>query len=401
MNVECYEAKSTDESGGPMNRQYRWRLLEYRHQEHSPAYALYHWADEPDLRRTLRDATGLESELAQIPTAWGQIVRLMDWVHHLFPHQGRDEAPDLSGLALLRAARDGAVTFRCVEFAHMLQHVLAAFAFPARVVALRRPAADDGLGKGHVVVDVWSGDHAKWVVLDPQLNLYYTARDGAVLSAWEIHDRVRTGQFQDLQMSRATDIRQDYTPMEARDSVDYETMEIPEGFDRDEVWRSLPDHGDVDSFIRFWEEYYYQLVFRRSYSLHRPKSTMQREARRNLFYHDAAVLPPIVFQRMAQAVTFTTDRSKIAVPVNGVEVQWIPAVSADTSLDAMRQIEVTLHHSMPWFDHYVVTMNAEHWTTQDSVLPLSLRSGENTISVRPVNDYGRSGEQAVVRLWVN
>lgn len=381
-----------------MNRQYRWHLLEYQHQEQSPAYGLYHWADEPDLRRTLRDATGLESELAQIPTSWGQIVRLMDWVHHLSHHQGRDEAPDLSGLALLRAARDGAVTFRCVEFAHMLQQVLAAFAFPARVVALRRPAAEDGFGKGHVVVDVWSGDHAKWVVLDPQLNLYYTARDGAVLSAWEIHDCVRAAQFHDLQMSREADIRQDYTPMEARDRVDYETMEVPEGFDRDEAWRSLPDHGDVDSFIRFWKEYYHQLAFRRSYSLHRPTSTI---APQDLFYHDATMLPPIVFQRMAQAVTFTTDRSKIAVPVNGVEVQWAPVLSADPSPDSTRHIEVTLRHSMPWFDHYAVTMNAEHWTTQDSVLPLSLRSGENTIAVRPVNDCGRSGEQAVVRLWVN
>jgi len=99
-----------------MVRQYRWRLLEYQHQEQSPAYSLYDWADEPELRQALRDATGLESELRKIPTQWGQMLRLMDWVHHLSRHQGWDEAPDLSGLALLRGAQDGTVTFRCVEF---------------------------------------------------------------------------------------------------------------------------------------------------------------------------------------------------------------------------------------------------------------------------------------------
>ncbi len=90
-----------------MNRQYRWRLLEYQHQEQSPAYALYHWAEEPELRKALRDATGLEQDLAQIRTSWEQILRLMDWVHHLSHHQGWDEASELSGLALLQAAQNG------------------------------------------------------------------------------------------------------------------------------------------------------------------------------------------------------------------------------------------------------------------------------------------------------
>ena len=56
---------------------------------------------------------------------------------------------------------------------------------------------------------------------------------------------------------------------------------------------------------------------------------------------------------------------------------------------------------MPWFDHYEVMVNADHWTTQDAVIPLPPRPGENMISVQPVNDYGRIGEQAVLRLWVN
>lgn len=377
-----------------MDRQYRWRLLEYQHQEQSLAYALYQWDKDSDLRRELRKATGLENEVSQISTQWGQILRVMDWVHHLSRHQGWDEAPDLSGLALLRGAREGTVTFRCVEFAHMLQQVLAAFAFPARVISLRRPGSEEGLGKSHVVVDVWSTDHGKWVVLDPQLNLFYTSLDGAVLSAWEVHDRILRRRFDEVKMSEETAIRTNHTPMEAHDNLDYATFEVPEGFERQEAWDSLPDHGDADSFIRFWEEYYYQLVFRRSYSLLRPKVRSNDDSRTDLFYYDAQTVPPLVFQRMPQAVTFTTDRSKIAVPINGVDLQW-------DSMNASRYLHLILRNSMPWFDHYGVTVNGKQWITVDSEFTVALQAGENSITIVPVNDYCRVGHRAVLRIWVN
>ena len=72
----------------------------------------------------------------------------MDWVHHLSHHQVRDEAQDLSGLALLRVAEDGAVTFRCVEW---------------------------GL--------------CQWVVLVPQLNLVLYGPGWRSTRTWDIHDR--------------------------------------------------------------------------------------------------------------------------------------------------------------------------------------------------------------------
>lgn len=386
-----------------MDRRRRWKLLEYQHQEQSAAYGLYHWAPDTELRQALRDVMRLDEELKHAPTEWAQILRVMDWVHHLSPHQGWDEAPDLSALALVEAAQTGRVVFRCVEFAHLLQQALAVFAFPARVIGLRRPGADDGLGKGHVVVDVWSGDHGKWVVLDPQLNRFYTSRDGAVLSAWEIHERVRAHRFEDIQMSREDEIRRDYDGIDAQDNQDYATLVVPEGFDRDEVWQSLPDHGDVEGFLRFWKGYYHQLEFRRSYSLTRPKPQAASDPTTELFYCDVHDLPPVVFQRMPQAVTFTTDRTKIVVPVNGVEMQWAPAlVPEDAPLAATRRIRLELTHSMPWFDHYEVTVNgtlAE--CSSDAKRDVALQAGENVITVRPVNDCGRPGHQARLRLWVN
>ena len=76
-------------------------------------------------------------------------------------------------------------------------------------------------------------------------------------------------------------------------------------------------------------------------------------------------------------MTFTTARPKIAVPMNGVEVQWAP-VASRTSLQKLRRINLTLQHSMPWFHHYAVTMNIEHRITSDPILHLTLWPGQHS-----------------------
>ncbi len=147
-----------------MDRRYFWRLYEYRHTEKPCSFATYEWADEYEFRKQLRNVTGLEESIASLSS---------EWVHHLSSHQGWEEAPDLSAMKLLKGVQDGKVTFRCVEFAHMLQQVCSAFWIPARVIGVRRPNADEGFGKAHVVVDVWSNEYRKWIVMDPQLNIVY------------------------------------------------------------------------------------------------------------------------------------------------------------------------------------------------------------------------------------
>lgn len=381
-----------------------WKLLEYKHVEQSRSFETFVWANEPDLRRKLREATGLEDEILEISSEWDQILRLMDWVHHLSQHQGWDEAPELSALQLLEDVRDGKVTFRCVEFAHMLQQVYSAFGIPSRVIGLRRPESDNGLGKAHVVVDAWSNEHQKWVVLDPQLNTAYADRKGLVLSAFELHDRVRSGAFDDIVMTQEAELRKEYSASSAgsKDNLLYETFDVPPGFERDEVWDSLQDDSSFEGFLRFWEEYYYQFVYTRSYSLLRLKSVSGSSGGKELFYHDPQELPPIVFQRMRKSCDYTSDRSKINFPVNGVEIQWIPAeVSEDADIQDTRKITLKLTHSMPWFQHYEVVVNGQPLLLDEDSLAISLLDGENHITITPVNDLGRKGSSSVVRMAIS
>lgn len=72
--------------------------------------------------------------------------------------------------------------------------------------------------------------------------------------------------------------------------------------------------------------------------------------------------------RLDHTLPAPTDRYKIAVPINGVELQWEPVDVADGAPpSAPRCLHLTLRNSMPWFDHYEVTMNSNKWLTADSV----------------------------------
>ena len=388
-----------------LDRRRRWHLTEYQHVEQSSAFHVFQWARDSERRRQLREATRLAPALAAAEGEWAQLLTLMHYVHGLSAHQGWQEAPDLSGLTLLAMAQDGRVTFRCVEFAHLLQQVCAAFGFAARVVGLRRVGSGDGIGRGHVVVDVWSPTHHKWVVLDPQFDRYYQDRSGGVLSAWELADRVRAGKFEDVVASGEAEARAEYMGHEAQDNTEYDKLQVPDGFDRYEVWRSLPARGGYDNFRRFWLEYYYQLVYRTRYALERPASLdgHSGDDAPPLFFHAPGELPPVLMQRLPQTVRFTTDRSKLDVPLEGVEVQWAPAKAAlDAPMAATRLVDLILTHSMPWFDHYEVAVGGGPWHPHRTHRRrVALSAGENRIQVRAVNDLGRAGPSAVVGLTVN
>ena len=326
----------------------------------------------------------------------------MDWVHNLSAHQGWDEAPSLSALELLDDVRQGKVAFRCVEFAHMLQHVYSAFGVPSRVIGLRRPNSNTGLGKGHVVVDIWSNEFGKWIVLDPQMNMFYTDQSGTPLSLFELHDRVRQGDFGDIVLSQQSEMVSGFNDIVAQDNSDYNSIEVPQGFDRDETWESLPEHSGFHGFTRFWEEYYYHFAVRRMYSFNRSKSTTGSSDGNELFYYDPHEQPPIVFQRMRQTFEYTCDRTKIDFSLNTVEIQWIPSgVTKETPIEDTRKVTLNFKHTMPWFDHYDVRINDEPSTVTQHSLEVSLQVGENYISVTPVNDFGRHGKTSIIRMLVN
>lgn len=388
-----------------LDRRYVWSLLEYTHVERSPWFERFHWPEEREIRSQLRSSSCLEAELGTLCSEWEQILRIMDWVHTMSEHHGWDAAVDLSAFALLNGANGKSITFRCVEFAYMLRHTLNAFGFPARVLGLKRYNSQDGVGKGHVVAEVWSNEFSKWVVLDPQFNLYYRDRSGRVLSVFELHARVRNRQWNDIVPSKQEELETDYEksePMDSKENQNYDTFEVYEGFSREGIWDSLPDHSDYESFRRFWLSYFHQLSFATHSGLVLTPKGLTSHG--EYFYYDPQDIPPIVFQKMRTTYTYTSDECRLNFPVNGVEIQWQPDIShtsSSTPIEATRQIVLLLQHAMPWFEHFVIKVNGQSTQHREDTLPLELQLGETAVEVTPVNDCGRLGSMARVVFMVN
>lgn len=384
-----------------LDRRYVWKLVEYSHTERPMALDAFRWGSEKELRAQLREESGLSEEMAALPSEWEQMLFLMRWVHGLSKHQGWTEAPDLSALPLLRAVRSGEVTFRCVEFSHMLQQVLAAFGIPARVMGLRRHRSDEGLGKAHVVVDAWSQEHGKWVELDPQLDTAYRDLSGRLLSTLDVHERVRSRRQLEVRMTREAEMRLEWDVVAAKDNQAVDDMPENEDWTKQEIWESLPDTGDFDGFARFWVDNHYELTFSTRHELVRPKSLSGAREGETLFLYRPGDVPPVAFQRMRQNVDYTSDRRRVDFPLNGVELQWeVPEVPVDAPIEETRQITLRMAHSMPWFDHYVVAVDDEVRQVRQDSLHVWLHQGRNRIAVTPVNDMQRAGSTALLTLEI-
>ena len=149
----------------------------YQEDPHHPYFAR--------IRSDPRTAHFYASERLDLP----DFAAMTDFLRDRFPH-GRPRPSDrsLDVLELLDRAEAGAV-FDCGMIAKMLVEMVQAGGGFGRLVQL----------DGHIVAELWSRDHEKWISMDPDFDVYFTSRgSGAPLSAYEIHGRVHEGRRHDL-----------------------------------------------------------------------------------------------------------------------------------------------------------------------------------------------------------
>lgn len=109
------------------------------------------------------------------------------FVHNLFTHNGDSKPSSLNPLTILKEARQGK-SFRCVEYSLLTTALLWAYEIPARIVGLK--TSDVGIrefGAGHVVVEFWSTEFQKWIMIDVQAGIIPKYKD-VYLSAFELRE---------------------------------------------------------------------------------------------------------------------------------------------------------------------------------------------------------------------
>ena len=114
---------------------------------------------------------------------------ITDYVHNLFQHSGDNKPSSLNPVTIINEAREGK-SFRCVEYSHLTTALLWAFNIPSRSVSLKTKDMETReIGAGHVVVEFYSSEYNKWIMIDVQEGVLFKS-ENAYLSAFELSEKI-------------------------------------------------------------------------------------------------------------------------------------------------------------------------------------------------------------------
>lgn len=101
-----------------------------------------------------------------------KVLKVMDWVHHLWKHNGKNTPVKNDPISILEEVFTYGRQFRCVEYATVTNGCLNALGITARSLALKTADVETREhSAGHLVVEVYLPELNKWVMIDPQFNL--------------------------------------------------------------------------------------------------------------------------------------------------------------------------------------------------------------------------------------
>jgi hypothetical protein len=304
-----------------------------------------HWAEpriallrrQEDLDRVVEGATG----------EFDRFLRLMAWTRAQWPIGVPDPYPPCNGVDILAAIRTGRTGGFCGQYSFLLADALKSFGyFSVRYIELESPDGD-----GHFVVEAWSNQHDRWIVLDPTYNVHYLGPDGLPLGAMELHDA--------WVANRAGEIRAMEGSPPPRDGR--RIGELP--------------HRGIDSYARLAFSTRSDLA-----SLSAPLTIADRE---KLFvrYDDPRTGP---FEHMR--FVLATDRASDLTPAVAQVDSRVVKLEGDRAL-----IELSTRGSLPHFMAYEVRLDAGPWRRTGARIEWTVPAGEHRMEFAAVNVAGVRG----------
>ncbi|MBX7148635.1 transglutaminase-like domain-containing protein [bacterium] len=139
--------------------------------------------ENPQALQTLKNAYKLDTLTKNAHNDFERDVLLMHWVRDQFPHGTPASEPNpqsFDGYSLLQSKTDNG--YLCGTASQLLIQAIIATGGQARRVELRFTPENQ-----HAVVEAWSAFYNKWVVLDPDYDIYYM-RDNIPQHALELHE---------------------------------------------------------------------------------------------------------------------------------------------------------------------------------------------------------------------
>jgi hypothetical protein len=322
--------------------------------------------EDPRLEE-LRKKYPLEKAIEGARDEWTAQLRLKEWVWKAIPG-GNPRVRATRAMEILDHASRGE-TFYCTHYAITYVEAALALGWQARKIAVDRKHGPEGLGSSHHgVAEVWSNQHRKWVVIDPQSNLHFEAR-GVPLSAWEI---------------RAEWLR------DRGASVEHVVGVPPKAVRKNPAIVWWDRAGEDETAAYFWLYIVDNVV-------------AEGAGTKLIFPQDAANEGEIWYQnsddrRSRLHTGYLTGRF---VPVRRLEdFYWtVGVVEAAVTAVGKGRIEMSLESHLPGRTGYEVSTDGKTWArAPDGPVAWTLKPGLNSLRLHAVGPRGWTGPEAVVLL---
>ncbi|MCP5107339.1 MAG: transglutaminase domain-containing protein, partial [bacterium] len=126
------------------------------------------------------------------PDQFQYFLKLCDWTHRQWKRSVPDPYPLSNAIDILKDIRSGKTGGFCGQYAYVLADVLKSLGFfSVRCVELWSSRAKN---QSHFVVEAWSDRYEKWIILDPDYNIYYESVDNGIpANAYEIRESLLGG----------------------------------------------------------------------------------------------------------------------------------------------------------------------------------------------------------------
>lgn len=121
------------------------------------------------------------------------ILAVKDWVAEQWPHSTPDPYPPWDAITILDWIRSGKTGGFCGQYSQVMLQALTSLGFRARYMEIG--TVDNPWA--HFVVEVWSNDFDKWVMLDADFNVHFMRR-GVPQSALDLHQALVEGTTQQI-----------------------------------------------------------------------------------------------------------------------------------------------------------------------------------------------------------
>lgn len=293
-------------------------------------------------------------------TQFEQIVQIRKWVAAQWNQGVPNPYPPWNALTILDWIRSKKTGGFCGQYSQVLLQSLAALGFTARYVELgnrENPYI-------HYVVEVWSNDYNKWVVMDAAYNLHFT-RAGVPLGALEVHDAYLNG------------------------GLGHVTVE----------WGRLYSHNRPYQWrYRTAELYYYVRFHLKGNHLSKPDEPAFDRVNDMVEWLDPHTVPwesstvTSDFPKEKLTKQNVSDRSIALAPLNQVVIT--PRLAGQT-------VEIGLRTNTLQFQRYEFRVGSGSsfgpWQqTEEPIVSLSSLSGTHVVEVRAVNVKGISGPSSSV-----